>query len=171
MGDVTGFRPVRWVVHHSESPGGGKLFIMRVARENQNIDFCPYHFIISNGRDWGGFHEELSDGMLILGRDDTKAGQHCRHHNSSSLGVCLVGDFTKHRPTTAQLDTLIALLEGGFARFGISPIFNQTVFNHKDMPQNSTTCPGEYMYDMTRRCAIIAYERIIQKSREGHAQG
>jgi len=172
MGDVTGFRPVRWVVHHSESPGGGLLFIKKVAQENQGIDFCPYHFLISNGQDWGGFHEEeLHDGLLIIGREDTKAGQHCRHHNSTSLGICLIGNFEKTIATSAQIDTLIHVLEGGFKKYGITPIFGDTVFNHKDMPDNSTACPGKHMYDITRRCALIAYERIVQTARTGHAQG
>ena len=174
------FKPVRWVVHHSASPGGGLLFIGKVAKERENIDYCPYHFVISNGRDWGGFSEGLADGMLLHGREDDLPGAHVHHHNSDSLGVCLIGDFNKagSRPTSAQIDTLISLLVQGYTKYGIIPIYANpadpermkfaTVWNHKDMPDNSTDCPGDNMYDMTRRACLIAYEQVVAAQKATH---
>lgn len=51
-----------------------------------------YHFVILNGRrkSRGKYHPE-DDGLIETGRPLEVPGAHCRGHNKTSVGVCLIG--------------------------------------------------------------------------------
>ena len=88
-----------------------------------------YHFIIDYG------------GRVWEGRSLVYEGAHVSSGNEGNVGVMLLGNFEKQRPSAAQIHSmneLVALLE---ARFGISP---RRVFGHRDLGQ--TLCPGQHLY-------------------------
>ena len=51
-----------------------------------------YHFVILNGRRKSrGKYRKEDDGLIEVGRPLERPGAHCRGHNKSSAGVCLIG--------------------------------------------------------------------------------
>jgi hypothetical protein len=87
-----------------------------------------YHYII----DWNG--------RILEGRELTRLGAHVEKHNTGSIGVVLLGDFSNQRPTDRQSATLKSLLEYLTARFDIP---RQHITGHYEM--KSTACPGTYL--------------------------
>lgn len=112
----------RWttiVVHHSATPGGSARSFDRYHRD-KGWDELGYHFVIGNGSD-------TPDGMVEVGSrwNKQKHGAHCKtpdnYFNEHGIGICLVGDFTKTRPTQRQLAALERLTAFLCERCGISP--------------------------------------------------
>jgi N-acetyl-anhydromuramyl-L-alanine amidase AmpD len=95
-----------------------------------------YHFVICNGH--GG-----TDGLVEIGSRWQKQldGGHLRGDelNSDSIGICLVGDFTRTPPTARQLSSLKALLVRLLQLTGLPP---SAITGHKSMPGQATACPG-----------------------------
>lgn len=75
------------------------------------------------------------EGNVHEGRPLEFVGSHCAGNNTSSIGICLEGDFRKDKPTEAQLKSckeLIKYLRNKFPRIG-------KVLNHNDL--YATQCP------------------------------
>ena len=106
------------VIHHSASGDVSANEIDRWHRQ-KGWDQVGYHFVIRK------------NGSIEPGRSFEVAGAHKRGKNSTHLGVCLTGDFTKHKPSKQQLSALMHLVEGLINRFDI-----QEVIGHHD------NCPG-----------------------------
>lgn len=97
----------RWatvVVHHSATNSGSARTFDRY-HKNKGWDELGYHFVIGNG-------SETPDGMIEVGArwHKQKHGAHCKtadnFFNEHGIGICLVGDFTKTRPTARQMAAL-----------------------------------------------------------------
>jgi N-acetyl-anhydromuramyl-L-alanine amidase AmpD len=97
-----------------------------------------YHFVIGNGVDSG-------DGEIEIGPRWTKQllGGHVRRDavNSVGIGICLVGNFEKTRPTVKQMlafrelvDYLRSDVVGTKVRFAV----------HKEIDPGRTACPGRF---------------------------
>lgn len=132
----------RWttiVVHHSATPNGGARSFDRYHRD-KGWDELGYHFVIGNGTD-------TPDGMVEVGSRwyKQKHGAHCKtpdnYFNEHGIGICLVGDFTKSRPTQRQLAALERLTGFLCERCGISPdhVVSHQAVTHK------TACPGRFL--------------------------
>jgi N-acetyl-anhydromuramyl-L-alanine amidase AmpD len=98
-----------------------------------------YHFVIGNGT-------ETPDGAIEAGVrwHQQKHGAHCKtpgnYFNDHGIGICLVGDFTKSRPTKKQLralDELVVFL----SRSCSIPADRVTTHGHIN---HKTKCPGKY---------------------------
>ncbi|MGD7652371.1 MAG: N-acetylmuramoyl-L-alanine amidase [Verrucomicrobiales bacterium] len=122
------------VVHHSATPYGNAKAYDRVDRSEGMKNGLAYHFVIGNGRD-------SRDGQIEIGRRWTKQlhGGHVSRweYNNHGIGICLVGNFEKQRPTRKQMDSLKSLIRylgddllGGRYDFLV----------HKEI--NPTLCPG-----------------------------
>lgn len=58
-----------------------------------------------------GYHYYIEKlGKLTQGRLDTDEGAHCRGMNTSSIGICIAGNFNATLPTKEQEETLRKLL-------------------------------------------------------------
>jgi len=82
-----------------------------------------YHFVIR------------ADGSIETGRPHHTVGAHAINANGTSVGIALTGRFSRHRPTSEQMQSLrwlIAHLRGIYG--------NITVKGHRDV--SSTECPG-----------------------------
>ena len=131
----------RWryiVLHHSATDAGNAERFGRYHRK-RGWDELGYHFVINNGR--GG-----PDGRVEVGPRWTKqkTGAHTGgtagdEYNRHGIGICLVGDFTSHGPTPAQLAALDKLLHELMEAHGI-PASN--VIGHCQAPNAETECPG-----------------------------
>ena len=132
----------RWttiVIHHSATEEGGAKVFDRYHKEHNGWDELGYHFVIGNGTG-------TPDGMIEVGPrwHKQKHGAHCKtpsnYYNEHGIGICLVGDFTKTRPTSRQLDSLRRLVRFLIDQTGISL---RRVTTHRAVT-GKTQCPGRY---------------------------
>jgi hypothetical protein len=87
-----------------------------------------YHYII----DW--------EGRILEGRPIDLLGAHVEKHNTGSIGIVLMGDFTRQRRTDRQIAGLRALLKKLMADYDIAP---KDITGHYQMKY--TICPGTYL--------------------------
>lgn len=129
----------RWkclVIHHSGTKVGSATRFDQYHRA-RGMDELAYHFVIGNGTDTG-------DGEVEVGKRWTvqKHGAHCKtpdeYYNEHGIGICLVGNFEKNKPTPAQLESLTRLVYFLCKQFNISPA---RVYTHGQIT-GLTLCPG-----------------------------
>lgn len=125
------------VIHHSATPNGGARAFDHYHRAKRHMqNGLAYHFVIGNGNG-------ARDGQIEVGPRWKKQvrGGHCSNQemNEIGIGICLVGNFEKTRPTRWQMASLVALVQYLQNLCGI-PDFH--VILHKEVKQKSTLCPG-----------------------------
>jgi len=145
----------RWqfiVVHNSGTrQGNARVFdyYHRHVRRMQNG--LAYHFVIGNGTSTGNGQIEVGDRW----RRQINGGHvHSDYLNNISLGICLVGDFNRDRPTRAQLDSCEELIRYLRERCGKTDRGAIPVRPHRDInpPRWPTDCPGDdFPYSWFRR--------------------
>lgn len=83
-----------------------------------------------------GYHFFIDfEGNIHQGRPVEYVGSHCAGNNTSSIGICLEGDFRKDKPTSKQLDSLRELVKDLKNKY---PSIGK-VLNHNDL--YATLCP------------------------------
>jgi N-acetylmuramoyl-L-alanine amidase len=122
----------RVVVHHSLTDTGDvdsfRRHHMKPKPEGLGAEDIGYHFVI------------LPCGDLQQGRRQELQGAHAKGRNFDSIGVCLIGNFSKYSPTTSQLKTFINLYTSLCKRYGKDlPI----EFHRSENLKNA--CPGVYL--------------------------
>lgn len=127
------------VIHHSGSAVGSAKSFDRYHREERGMENgLAYHFVIGNGRGMG-------DGELAVGDRWKKQiqGGHLSSYalNKISIGICLVGDFSKTKPSARQMQTLEALVRYLMddAKVPLSRVTTHTLIHPKH-----TQCPGKH---------------------------
>jgi len=97
-----------------------------------------YHFVIGNGHGMG-------DGEIGVGnrwRQQLNGGHLASEkQNTYCIGICLVGNFDKRKPTAKQLENLTALVEALMKRCKLS---TSAVKTHQQINVVYTRCPGKY---------------------------
>lgn len=133
-------RKGRWkyiVVHHSGTRNGNLKIFDYYHRHKGMENGVAYHFVIGNGVDSGDgeievtnrWKKQLQGGHLAS--DDL---------NEIALGICLVGDFNKTRPTRKQIAALVELIDYISRKTGPKPRF----MVHREINPKPTDCPGKY---------------------------
>jgi len=131
----------RWkyiVVHHSATPTGGARKFDKMHRA-KGWDELGYHFVIGNGTD-------TPDGYIEVGGRwrKQKHGAHCKvpgnAYNEHGIGICLVGNFEHHRPSSKQMASLAKLTAFLAREARISPA---NINTHGGIT-GKTACPGRY---------------------------
>jgi LysM repeat protein len=125
------------VVHHSGTSTGDASIFEYYHREVRGMENgMAYHFVIGNGSD-------TKDGEIEVGNRWKKQlqGGHLRsdEQNEIAIGICLVGDFNRSRPTKKQIAALIELIT--YLRQKQSPR-ELRFFVHRDINIRPTDCPG-----------------------------
>jgi exopolysaccharide biosynthesis protein len=132
-------KPNKIIIHHSATSDG------LVLKDFDSIR--NYHINVNKWRDIG-YHwviESVDNQYEILkGRDEKDDGAHCIGQNTSSIGICVVGDFTKQEPTEAQYQKIAELIKDIYSRYGELPIYG-----HKDL--YSTSCPGKLNIEVIKK--------------------
>lgn len=132
----------RWttiVIHHSATSTGGAAAFHKYHVQQNGWDELGYHFVIGNGT-------STADGLVEVGSrwHKQKHGAHCKtpnnYYNDHGIGICLVGDFTKSRPTRKQLESLTQLVRFLSRECRIPPA---RIITHRDV-NNKTLCPGSH---------------------------
>jgi len=134
----------RWkyiVVHNSGTrQGNARIFDVyhRNVRKMQNG--LAYHFVIGNGNSSG-------DGEIEIGNRWTRQinGGHVAsdYLNDIALGICLVGDLNRDKPTNAQFGALDELITYLRIRVGKIKGKSTIVKGHKEINPKPTDCPGD----------------------------
>lgn len=135
----------RWryiVVHNSGTrQGNAKAFDYYHRRVRKMPNGLAYHFVIGNGTSSG-------NGAIEIGprwTSQINGGHvHSDYLNSIALGICLVGDYNKEKPTREQLEALDELI--GYLRKRVGRTDHQLaiVKPHREInpPRWPTDCPG-----------------------------
>ena len=163
------------VIHHSGTNyGSAKLF--HKWHIDSGFGGLAYHVVIGNGNGAGNGEIQLGYRWFFQ-----ECGGHLSYsalyHNVFGIGICLVGDFYKRRPTRRQLASLILLLRYFSKKFNIP---EQNIMGHKDVPcgeivikkhkiifkpngmKEDTTCPGRY-FPMKYVKNVVFKNKIAKK--------
>ena len=134
----------RWkyiVVHNSGTrQGNARIFDVYHRRVRKMQNGMAYHFVIGNGHSSG-------DGEIEIGNRWTRQinGGHVAsdYLNNIALGICLVGDLNRDKPTPAQLAALDELITYLRNRVGKIKGKSTIVKGHKEINPKPTDCPGD----------------------------
>jgi len=139
--DRASVSPGRWkyiVIHHSGVDEGNLKSIDRYHREERHMEHgLAYHFLIGNGNG-------MDDGEIAVGNrwKEQLDGGHLRseEQNKIALGICLIGNFDKTKPTEKQLRSLENLTRALMKRCNLPA---SAVKTHLQINIVRTECPGK----------------------------
>jgi LysM repeat protein len=142
----------RWrhiVVHHSGVDTGTMQGMDRYHREDRRMENgLAYHFVIGNG-------SGMRDGEIGVARRwrEQLAGGHLASaaQNEVSIGICLVGNFDKNKPTAAQMRSLDTLTRALMTRCKLTV---SSVKVHHEINVVGTRCPGKNFPAKTFRAGL-----------------
>lgn len=131
----------RWtkiIVHHSGVRSGNAAIYDRGHRSRGMENGLAYHFVIGNGVDSGDGEIEVGSRWLRQIK-----GGHMRSDqiNEVAIGICLVGNFDRVRPTPNQVASLKELLT--YLRYEVVGT-HVKVQSHREAHPGHTACPGRY---------------------------
>jgi hypothetical protein len=136
----------RWryiVVHNSgTAQGNAKIFDYYHRNTRKMRNGLAYHFVIGNGRSSGNGEIEVGSRWT---RQINGGHVHSDYLNNIALGICLVGDFNRTRPSRAQYEALEELTDYLRKRVGKYDRRNFPIVKaHKRInpPRWPTDCPG-----------------------------
>jgi LysM repeat protein len=130
----------RYVVgHHSAINRGNARIYDRFHRERMRMAHgLAYHFVIGNGIDSG-------DGQIEIGPRWLQQlhGGHVRNQvvNETGIGICVVGNFEKTRPTRRQIEAFTELVQ--YLRDDVASLTPKFVV-HREVDRSHTLCPGRH---------------------------
>jgi tetratricopeptide (TPR) repeat protein len=153
-------RPSRITVHHTaDQPAIASLGIRDPEQYLRRIqDYC------TGSLNWGdiGYHYLISaDGRIWEGRSIQYQGAHAGNNslNRGNIGIALIGNFDRDRPTSSQVESLGSLL-GALA--SVHEIRPSRIYGHKDL--RDTGCPGKHLQSILARL-------VDRLNRSGQARG
>lgn len=138
--DIT---PYRITVHHTD----GQTPTDRAESIAQVRNIQHYHQV---KREWAdiGYHFVIDGaGRVFEGRPIGVLGAHSENANDGNIGIALMGNFEKARPTPQQVESLERLSSFLAARYDIDP--SKRFDGHRHYGQ--TDCPGRYVVELLAR--------------------
>jgi hypothetical protein len=133
----------RLTVHHagngiekavSENAVMHKLDGVLAAHMNRRYGDVGYHFVVDYaGRVWEG-------------RSLAYEGAHVAYQNEGNIGIMLLGNFEKQKPSEAQWQACACLASALRDRFMIK---RHRIYGHRDI--GHSVCPGQYVYARVER--------------------
>ena len=132
----------RWkyiVIHHSGTKRGSASGMDRYHREERHMENgLAYHFVIGNGHG-------MPNGKVEVGHRWKKQlnGGHVASEslNTQSIGICLVGDFERDKPSKQQLESLHSLCKYLTHTCVLPPT---AIRSHAQINTKPTHCPGKH---------------------------
>src|SRR5262245_22761036 len=92
----------------------------------------PYHFLVA------------PDGRIFQGRPiEYEPESNTKYPLAGNIGVEMMGDFNKQRPSKAQIESAVRLTTWLMQQHKITA---DRVRTHKDVAPNQTSCPGKDFY-------------------------
>jgi len=130
------------VIHHTASEKGNVESIHEEHLKKKDANGNPwlgigYHFLIGNGNGMpdGQVEETFRWRQQLQG---AHAGSSDPVYNQQGIGICLVGNFEKHAPSSRQLAALKKLVR---TMKGEYRVVSKNVIGHRDV--RATECPGK----------------------------
>ncbi len=123
----------RIVIHHSATTTGNAACFRVLHRALNNWNDIGYHYVIGNGT-------VSENGEIEEGRQLPFIGAHALGANEDSIGICLVGNFNKQKPSEMQLSSLVSLVQKLQKLFSIN---HEAITLHKLVKGSFTECPGK----------------------------
>lgn len=163
-GSPVAMHPTRVTVHHTEGAQtmseadtaaavrGIQHYHMagRAAEGKDTWDDIGYHFLIDGS------------GRVAEGRPAETLGAHAGGANENNIGISMMGDFNRQKPTPAQVESLTRLVSFLAIKYGQNPSRQGFLEPHRHYDQ--TDCPGKNMM------AILASLRERINARTGELQ-
>jgi N-acetyl-anhydromuramyl-L-alanine amidase AmpD len=114
------------IIHCSASPQGrgDNAETIHKWHRDRKFDGIGYHYVI------------LEDGEIEQGRPEYWKGAHCRGHNATSIGVCLIGEYEFTAQQYASLHYKIMTIQKRHP--------HATVYCHSELDPMKT-CPGPFV--------------------------
>lgn len=107
----------------------------------------PYHFLIA------------PDGRIFEGRPvEFEPESNTKYPLAGHLGVELMGDFNRQRPSKAQLESLVRLTAWLMQQHRVS---FDNVLTHRDVAPGQTSCPGDDLYRYMRDGQFRTWVRTV----------
>ena len=135
-------RPWRYIVlHHTGTDWGNvesinRAHLQRKDKRGRHWLGIGYDFVIGNGHGMG-------DGEIqpTFRWKQQIQGAHAgvKKYNEYGIGIAVIGNFEKTKPTPAQLASVKLLVTALCQRYGIPP---ENVLGHREI--KATACPGKY---------------------------
>ncbi len=124
------------IIHHSGTETGSSQ-MFNEAHIRRGWGGIGYHFVIDNGTA-GKDDGQIETSPRWIQQLD---GAHCKASsmNEKGIGICLVGNFSNGRPSRAQMDSLVYLVNTLREYYGIP---KSRILGHGDVPGANTECPG-----------------------------
>ena len=147
----------RWkavVVHHSATENGNSAIFGKLHKQERHWKGIGYDFVIGNGTNSSNGQVEVT-----FRWKSQIAGAHCggtkgNWANEEGIGICLVGDFNKTRPTSSQMQSLVKLVDFLQRRYNIP---KSRIYGHGTTPgAQPTDCPGR-MFPMARFKSMLDF--------------
>lgn len=134
----------RWiyiVIHHSGTSGGSVEAIHREHRQRKDSAGnawlgIGYHFVIGNG---AGMEDGNIEPTFRWRNQIHGAHSGSAVHNANGIGICLIGNFTKRKPTEKQVESVTKLIRQLSKRYNVAA---RLVIGHNRV--RATSCPGRY---------------------------
>ena len=148
VGSNEAHTPYRVTVHHTQ--GAQPMNEAETAAAVKNIQH--YH-MVGRGREGKdnfhdiGYHFLIAgDGRVVEGRRAEYLGAHAGGANEGNIGVAMMGDFNKHKPTNAQIESLTRLVTFLSVKYKKDP--NTKGFLEAHQHYTNTDCPGSNLMAM-----------------------
>jgi len=139
------------VLHHSATHKGNADRFDDYHKNGKHWMGVGYDFVIGNGNGSGDGDVEVTFRWREQIPGAHVGGTPGNWANEDAIGICLVGDFTKTRPTARQMDSLVKLIRFLQRRYRIP---TSRIFGHSNTPgyKGHTLCPGKNfpMYRLKR---------------------
>ena len=99
-----------------------------------------------------------ADGKVLGARDENVVGYHAGNLqvNKESIGICVIGDFTKEKPTSDQINSLQLLVDILQKEHG-----NLTIHEHREVREKGTICPA---FDF-KKSIKLTLPQVLEKER------
>lgn len=104
-----------------------------------------------DGRGWAdiGYHYAIDRaGRVWACRPVTWQGAHVKDRNEGNIGILVLGNFEKERPSTAQLSGLAMHLKTLSVAYRV-PV--SRIYTHREWPGAATQCPGRNLQPSINR--------------------
>ncbi len=165
------------IVHHSAAGNG---------TANYTEEVRNYYLYHTQGNGWSdiGYNYLIApDGTLYAGRDpgegeqDNVTGAHFCGQNRETMGVCLIGDYTRREPTAAAMLQLEHLLSWKSLKEQLDPLAvsphpaNQNlgvIAGHRD--GCATSCPGDQVYRRLPELRLAVSANLIACGEKGEQE-
>nr|AGK40911.1 PGRP-LB [Nilaparvata lugens] len=127
------------IIHHTYIPKAANTTQECIA-DMKSIQH--YHQVTKGWDDIGYNFVICGDANIYEGRGWYNIGAHATKHNSRSIGIAFIGDYTEVLPSTEMLDLAKQLVVCGIEKNFIDKDY--VLYGHRDV--GKTECPGNSLY-------------------------